>query len=204
MPTGYTAKIYDGTEETLAEFLSHLARGMGAYIMQRDEDASEPPKRREVSNYYHTAVIEAQEKVNALLALTDDQKRAGMARDNADAQQYYDESVERYRQVRERYDNRIAEVKALDWPTDAPGVVGEFFTGYKQFVMEQLIDSREFDSHTPTPPRLYNNPDEWFDDQLQYASRSLQFASERLADELDRVSKQNEIHDAFLEFLKQA
>ena len=47
MPTGYTAIIEDKPGLTLREFALRCARGMGACIMQRDDNMDEPPKAPE-------------------------------------------------------------------------------------------------------------------------------------------------------------
>lgn len=201
MPSGYTAKIYEGKPQTTKEFLTHIARGMGAYIMQRDESMDEPPKARQVPPWYQEWVDESVERIRELTSMSDEGKQAAFENAKAEAQKSYEDSVVQYEAMKARYDDAIAKVEALDWPTDEPGVVGEFFTGYKKFVMEQLNESREFDCHEPKMYFDYQNADEWYQKQLYQEQSSYERRLTSKKEEEDRATKQNAVHNALMAWL---
>lgn len=204
MPTGYTAKTMDGEPETIAEFVTHLCRGLGAYVMQRDESADEPLKPRQVSDYYYNAVTNDQKRLNELLSMTDDEKTASMEKENDDVLEYYAQQVDRYQTVSERYQDRLNQFQTLDWSRlHEDGPVGEFFKGLYDFGYSQLKSSIDFDCHEPTPPTLHDDVDKWYADKVKYAAESLARSAQRLQEEVVHVSEQNLIHKAVTKWVKE-
>ena len=76
MPTGYTSIIEDKPGLTLREFALRCARGMGACIMQRDDDMDEPPKAPEPSDYHLEAGKAAESRLRELRGLSTKAARA--------------------------------------------------------------------------------------------------------------------------------
>lgn len=197
MPTGYTANLHDGKEESLRDFLLHLARGMGAYIHQRDEDGSTPPKRRTVDEYYFNSVKGAQDRLDRLMGMDEFEQR--MAYQKAE-KEYNAENAEasmRDKAVAERYDARIAEVARLEFPRD-DDETEEFFAGLRKFALDQLTESRKFDVHSrpyPAFKELYPTVESWYNQKVESAASSLAYAADSLKKEISRCRKVNNITD---------
>lgn len=203
MATGYTHNTYEGKPETIDEFVTHLARGLGAYVMQRDESMDEPLKPREVSSIYKTMLTQAQAKLDALLSMTDDEKREKMLAVNAENATAYEDSLDRIAVVAERYYNRLHDFEHLDWShLNDEGPVGEFFRGLHKFGMEQLESSIEWDCHEPSAPIMYTDVDEWYAKEVKFASDALNRAAKNYAEEVKRVADQNLIHRAVTKWIE--
>ena len=203
MATGYTHNTYEGKDETIAEFMTHLCRGLGAYVMQRDEPDAAPLREREVSEYYRTSVKDRQAELDRVLAMTQEQKVSAMAKENADAMAYYDERLLHQEKVSERYAARADEFYGLDWSlVDTPGPVGEFFSGLYRFGDQQLTDSIEFDCSAPSKPELHHDVDKWYADKVKHAADALAYAAKSLNEEIARVADQNLIHKAVTRWIE--
>jgi hypothetical protein len=203
MPTGYTANIHDNKPESLTDFLTHLGRGMGAYVMQRDDDPNEPPKARTVSDYRVRWLVEARANLSEVENWTDAQRNKAYDKYVNETQRANADAIKRAKGMSQRYAARLAELNALDWSlAEAPGEVGEFFTGYKRFVYEQMETSIKFDCHEPYLRSIIPDAVTWHEEQIRSAQQSLESAEKGLNDEIERVAKQNHVHKAFTEWLQ--
>ncbi len=139
MPTGYTAPIYEGKEITFAEFAMRAARGMGALITMRDQAAeAEIPEVIEPSTYSRDRLAELEQQLAEYEQYSDTQWA-----ELEEAERLVDE--ERVKRARaesealaERYNAMIAEVEAWSPPTLE-------HVNFKQFMLDQLTESRRFD-----------------------------------------------------------
>lgn len=137
MPTGYTAELYDGKDLTLAEFATICARGMGAFIHQRD-DGKVPLRRPKLDNpYYSKTLDEYRQKLANWNALSEEEKRVMY-------EEYFEETTTfnlseaiRKTQIRSRYEKMLAEINSTVYP--------EKLSGFADFMKSQLKESIDFD-----------------------------------------------------------
>lgn len=184
MPTGYTADVADGKVTDFRTFALRCARAFGATIMQRDDPMSEPPKPREVDDYYTRAVAERKAKIAALDAMTVEEANDAAALAYGEALKRHRESIQRNTDTRNRYNAMLAEAMAWEPPTPE-------HAGLKDFMVEQLTEGRKFDTgYTPEPPTRQSG-EFWLAHEKAEASRSLAYARESLAKEIERAEGAN-------------
>lgn len=116
MPTGHTAKLYDGEDQSFQDFALGCARSFGALITMRDEPADAPiPESFEPDpdSYYARAVKRDTERLAELRSMTLEEARR-------QAQAERDAIIERNRQWqaesdarRKRYQAMLERAKAL-------------------------------------------------------------------------------------------
>ncbi len=185
MPTGYTAGVADGTITELTPFALQLARGMGALVMMRDDRMDAPiPERFEPSAYNADRLAEAKVERDHLYAMTD-------AEADAAAHAEYDEDCaarDRYfadkQAQRERYDAMIAKVQA--W-VGAP-------EGVKEFGLEQLRSSRDWDCGEPTTywkEVVLLTGQEWRRRALEAVAKTIDYHAREDAAERERAEGRN-------------
>jgi len=205
MPSGYTAKIEDGTEESMKTFLTRASRGMGLYIMQRDEDFDAAPRARKESDYYHKAVVEATERVMTLLKMTEEEKVIAFRKAVEEAVISRRDAVNRNNQKAENYAKFINAFYDIKWPVSDDEEVNKFFTGFRKFVDEQLKDSYEWDVNDYEDVvkwhRIPDDMDQWYADEVAAANRHLEYSIQYRDEEVQRVKSQNHIHEQFMKFL---
>ena len=203
MPTGYTAKVYEGTEESIKTFLAHAARGLGAYIHQRDEGSDVDPDVREYNKYSFASVTQAADRLHQLHLLSKSDRVMRYYRAKNESDRVMQEMETNRAELAARFDEFIDALDEVDFPVDDP-VAGEFFKGLKSFAEQQLTDSKRYDaSEYPTKSfdELYPTPEEWYNAELLRAAKSVAYSADHLVDEIERVQKQNAIHARFVEFL---
>jgi hypothetical protein len=189
MPTGFTAKMYDGKEETFEQFVLSCARGMGICIMQRDDGPGLPTKTK-IADYYETNYGSASNKMA-------DWKNNPQKR-KAEYDQYVKETeaANKKSQVNAatlsaRYYARLAEVHAWTAP--------EGLEGMKKFMVNQIEDSIQFDC-TPYTTEVLGF-DEWVEERERDIKWKLDYATRSLAENVERVKTQNEYIDALYKSL---
>ncbi len=187
MPTGYTHAVQTGEITTLNEFAMKCARAMGACIMMRDDPSdAEIPERFEPNTDYHDKAIEEANKVLDALPR--------MAISNAEelAQNEYDEAVvsrNKYiadkKEHQSRYESMVTKVEA--W-TPMGGV-----TGLKDFMLEQLSSSIDFDcgSYKPEMPEKLDGA-AWMEAKRDKAISDLEYHTKQRQDEITRTEGRNQ------------
>lgn len=184
MPTGYTAAVEDGTVTDFRTFALRCARAMGACVMQRDDPMDAPPKLRVESKYYAEAVERDEARVAELSAMTPAEA------DNA-ARAEYDRQLTRNAEydireaaIRGRYNAMLTAV--MEWEPPTPE-----HEGLKDFMRQQLVESRKFDCGPPWPEPVRQTGAAWLAEQKQKAHESLARSIKGLADERERVAGAN-------------
>lgn len=205
MPSGYTAKIYDGTEESIKTFLTGAARGMGLYIMQRDESSDEPLKKREVGEYYYDSVERDKKRLQELMDMNSSGKTLAWIEAEHARKEELRKSIQKNAEMKARYDKFIADFEDIEWPADDEDSQ-QFFANFKKFAGDQLVDSYRWDVHDEEDiakwhSNKFSSPDEWWAHEMEMAARSLGNSQKYLAEEIERCRTQNLIHDRFIEFL---
>lgn len=186
MPTGYTYPIHDGENISFTDFALLCSRAMSAAIMQRDEPLSVPIKGEYVvDSYYYENVGKAQAAVEAAenLGLIDAEIAAAERFEQAVAR--YEESKEKVVALEARYQAMLDQVKDWEPPT-------EEHVGLKDFMIEQLQGSIDFDCNTSylsEPERM--DGDKYKAQELKYAEDHLKYAKESLANAIELTRGRN-------------
>lgn len=185
MPTGYTAKLYEGTEQSFSDFALGCARAFGALIHMRDDSSSAEISLREVGSYYASYVEDLQAELDRLITLTP----ADWEARQDEAIKLSIESNENYAknrgEIKERYEAMLARVEAWDPPS-------EDHAGLKKFMTEQLRESIRFDCGGMewTVPERRPWP-EYATAEFKSVTKRLVSAQESLREEQDRVETAN-------------
>jgi hypothetical protein len=157
---------------------------MGACITMRD-DASDklPPRKFEPQVAYHTEQLgAAQHALAQFESMNDIDRRAAysldVARRSSDDEKYRRENAEqigRYRAMR-------AKVEAWEGAPE----------GLREFMLQQLDGSIEWDDHGDRPG--YEAPpfDKWQADRLVSLHHDIEYSSKSIAEEIERTQARNE------------
>lgn len=149
MPSGYTARLYDG-EQTFEEFIIGCAHAFS--VDMRDMSIGSPIPPPVVDDGYRRRLDEALARRAEIREYDSD--RWTEERDRAHRE--YVESTNRrraqYAQRRARYQAMLERVAAWDPPT-------EDHIGLRDFMREQLTSSLRFDAPEVAAP--VESPDEW-------------------------------------------
>lgn len=177
MPTGYTARLYEGTPTTFAEFVATCAH---AFFYDSATDAGELPQVRDddPGRHHREELTKAQVAQVALDSMTEREIRDAADDEYekrcAEEQESYKDSQAK----RARYEAMLAQVKAWTPPT-------EKHENLKSFMVQQLESSIEHDCHErySVDPKT---PEEWVAAQQKSITWRLEYHTEQLAKELER------------------
>lgn len=147
MPTGYTVAFTE-RDVTFREYALTCARAFGACIMQREESLSEPPKHREVSEYYQESIDHDMREIARFLSLSREQQIAEMDAAAEEDRRYRREARAAALALEVRLRATLGQVSAWQPPTPA-------HEKYKEFMIEQINSTLEFDC----APRDYRDPE---------------------------------------------
>lgn len=183
MPTGYTHKIADGI--TFKEFAMDCARAFGACIDLRDSSEPIPEKFEANTKYHEDAIALASKELNNLLALSDDQIHslafAANEKDYNDKIRYWKNKQE----LKQKYLNMLDEVKAWEPPSSNHHEM-------KKFMMNQIIESIKFDcGKDEQPVKEIVNPKEWKKEMVEHYTWSVNYHTEEMKKEIERVNDRN-------------
>lgn len=197
MPTGYTAKLYEGEEQSFNEFVLECSRAFGAMISLRDDPRAEIPAELEVDSFYFTQVEKAQKELEQLQNASDAELMV-----QAKSERQYDlsrqyENAVRTEAARQGYTDMLAKVQAWTPPTDE-------HVNIKAFMVEQLESSLRSDCRNEPVDleelrSLVNRPVEDSDidiekfraEGLNIAERRLSYAVKNLADQQNSIADKN-------------
>lgn len=186
MPTGYTADVGDGKVTEFPDFALACARAFGALITMRDDHADvEIPEELEPGAWYETNVTDAQVALEEAKAWTPEEATAA-------AQDVYDKDVAQVEESREkraamkvRYEAMLSEAQAWEPPS-------EEHVKMKEFMIEQLQSSIQFDCEGFTTPVLTPLDGPRFQAaQIKDRTEDLERAITRRQEENERVAGRN-------------
>lgn len=182
MPTGYTAAVQSGEVTELRDFALRCARAMGALVMMRDEPMSAPiPERFEPSRYNAERLAEAQAELNAVTAMSREEAAAEADKDyHIECAAFERRKAERAEDAR-RYEEMIAKVEA--WETKAEGI--------REFMLEQLRQSLDFDCRGVGSPPQRKTGNEWHTAKIEELTRSIAYHTKANAEEIARTEARN-------------
>lgn len=188
MPTGYTADLHDGKDITFEQFVMRCARGMGALILMRDDPADAPiPEQFEPSDYHPTKLAEAEQALAAFEAMTDQEQTDLYLAERAENLAARTRAKRERAHMLARYQGMLAEVEA--W--EPPAILASF----KDFMVEQLTGSIDFDCHPGTdvyPQPLPEQIEDWYVEKLRKLRWDVDYHRKQLAEEIERTNGRNE------------
>lgn len=144
MPTGYTAKLYDG-EQSFEDFVLGCARAFGALITLRDSPEAPIPESFEPDNYHRDKLREAFARLQEVNAWTSTEAEA--RRDAA-----YERSHQQWAESKARTDAQVARYRAMLAEVQAwrpPPALANL----QAFMVEQLTGTIDFDGHNSSEPQ---------------------------------------------------
>ena len=188
MPSGHTYKIEKDPDFTFTDFALSCARSMGACIMQRDNDSSEPPQVEIASTYHLDAQHAAEAKLRELETITPDALQA-----------LYNEEVSRIIEAdlksraewafrKRAYAKMRARVKAWVPPS-------KDHENFKAFMLEQIDSSTRFsgyekeeygDEYASKPPV---SPEAYKKQLVKLARENIVYHRDHYAEDVERAEK---------------
>lgn len=138
MPTGYTAALYDGKDQTFPEFAMNCARAFGALVELRDSPEAEIPDEFEPSDYHVKAMAKAEKRLAEAKGWTDATAMQEADADYMGKLKRWQEARDEREGIKERYTAMIAEVEGWEPPTPD-------HRQFKDFMLSQLREALRFD-----------------------------------------------------------
>lgn len=187
MPTGYTAAVQDGTITEFPEFAMSCARAFGALIDMRDSPADAViPEAFDAPTYHAKALREAQQRVAELTSMSEEEKIAAAASDYSEKLTRWRESAAKRAEQKRRYEAMLAKVAAWEPPTPE-------HHGLKQFMLEQLCGSLDFDcGGTPPATPIEQTAEEWHASAVAQAREDVSYHRKHHAEDCARTASRNQ------------
>lgn len=187
MPTGYTSALYDGKEQTFAEFVMQCARAFGACIEMRDDPWDKPiPDEFTSDDTYNIERLEvARKELAEIQAMTPAEIEKRAQEDYEAALTSHRESLERAAAIGLRYTAMLEQVNAWAPPTSDHNAL-------KKFMVEQLTESIKHDcgGYQPEEPRKLK-AQEWLNQRLKCCRSNIAYHLEAIERERQRVEFNN-------------
>lgn len=185
MPTGYTAKLYDGKPQSFEDFALHCARAFGPLIHMRDDDFNAPLRPATETNFYKERLKEAKSELLKLRSLTPQECDAEALHEFDDETGYYNNLVKERKELRIRYQSMLEQVEA--WKPPTPD-----HDGLKKFMIEQLTSSIEGDCDMKyvTVPTLKTG-EQWLSNHVEFAQHDIEYYLKEQKEEEERVNYQS-------------
>ena len=180
MPTGYTAGIIDGEIKTFDQFAKKCMRAFGATIHMRDEPMDKEYEPREPSSYHTDKIQEIKNEIEKIESLSNDeivQLRTDELRSEIKRQS---EAIKKNKKTEKKLRRMLNDVQ--DWNPPS-----ENHTGFKNFMIEQLEKTIEFDCGISWQESALKKAEE------QITSIVGEFERERI---LQKLNKDLEYHQA--------
>lgn len=181
MPTGYTAKLYEGEPQTFPEFLLSCARAFGALIQMRDDPMDAPiPDEFAPSPYYAEQKAKGEARLAELQAMSDNEADTAAQAAYDQAVAAWDEIEAKRKAMKQRYEAMLAEAEA--WTPPTPD-----HQGLKDFMVKQLTESIDFDcsmDYWPRPNRLHGS--EWLEQEIARSERMVEMDRKHYDEEVER------------------
>lgn len=183
MATGYTQGVRDGSVTDFQKFTMQCARAFGALISMRDDPNDAPiPQKFEADSYHVGALRDAKAELVVLEGMTNAEivAAAKAAYDRLITE--WEASEVRRKEEKARYSAMLAQVKTWTPPT-------KDHQGLKDFMVQQLTESIEFDCREswkrPTPTK----PGTWHFEQISRVQRDITYHTEHEAEDRKRADE---------------
>lgn len=182
MPTGYTADLYEGEDQSFEAFALSCARNFGALILMRDEAPDAPIPRFEPSPHHQEEIDKLTERHQKL---SDPDTAARMhATAVEDAAAANRKSARLSRERAQRYGAMLGAARSWDPPSPD-------HAGLKDFMIKQLEESIEHDCRTYAV-EVEPDPVEWARQERVRAEQRISRAKERLTEDIRRTRERND------------
>lgn len=179
MPTGLTAKIYDGKEQSFNEFLLSCAKQFGAFIHMRDDDFNKPITIPRYDPYYEYELEKEKEALENFKKLTDTeiQKIIDSEFENRCLNMIvYDEEMNE-REI--RYDDMISHVTNWNPPS-------QDHIALKNFMLDQLEQSKKFDCILRNTSIKKPTIDEYKKSKIETHTKSIEYYNKTSREKQER------------------
>lgn len=191
MPTGYTAKIYNGEEVNFKSFAMQCARAFGANVMMRDEPMDAEIKEYKVSPYHNEALEQSEKELEDMQDWTEEQILVYNENTHTKEMESYNKRVKEIESLKIRYDGMLQQALAWIPPT-------KDHLQLKEFMIDQLEKSIEFDcSHHISVPTRRN----YYADKIKNLVWYVEYHKDELQKEIDRTNERNRWNRALRESL---
>lgn len=191
MATGYTAILQERHDLPFREFALRCARGMGACIMQRDDDMDQPPTIDEPSTYHAEASETAKARLFDVERWTMEDAWLDLQRELRSTIKADDEYRQKAAKTEQSYQRMLSLVEA--WTPPTPD-----HDGLKKFMTQQIEDSIRHDCDsmdlyaTSIRSLKAQTPAEWKASCLAHAREDLAYHTKHQAEEIERANGRNE------------
>jgi len=184
MPTGYTLDLYDGKDITFEEFVLKCARAFGALIDMRDEPMDAPiPERFEPSDHHLKELEKAKRRLKEIRKWNEEKAEQEAERAYREALKEREEFIKKNKLIRKRYEDMLSKVQKWKPPTIE-------HASLKQFMIQQLLESIEFDCFVPEMPQRLSG-EEYREQQIKKALSDIEYHEKEYAEEVNRVYEKN-------------
>ena len=190
MPSGLTCKIYSGKELTLRDFALRCVKQLGAGYHASQQGDKDLPKDKapvlKVRDYHPEKILKAKKEIAKWEGLRGNLEEAQKLYDEQYAanMKYNAESKEERESLSERYNTVLKKVEAWKIP--------EEYNSLKNLMLEQLKRSIDFDCSPYTPYKEERIPvEEWIELQIKFAKRDLEYHTQELKEEEERIADYN-------------
>jgi len=184
MPTGYTLDLYNGKDITFEEFVLKCARAFGALIDMRDEPMDAPiPERFEPSDHHLKELEKAKRRLKEIRKWNEEKAEQEAERAYREALKEREEFIKKNKLIRKRYEDMLSKVQKWKPPTIE-------HASLKQFMIQQLVESIEFDCFVPEMPQRLSG-EEYREQQIKKALSDIEFHEKEYAKEVNRVHERN-------------
>lgn len=181
-PTGYTAALYEGEDQSFEDFAMQCARAFGALVTMRDEPRDAPiPDEFEPSSYHEEGLAEARRRLEAVRGWTDERVEAEARTVNEVALAHHESMMQERRERRARYEGMLAKVEEWDPPTSD-------HVGLKDFMRSQIEESIVFDCSEREPPETLSGA-EYRARELTQAERDVEYHERHAREDRERAGK---------------
>lgn len=183
MPTGYTAKLHNGEEQTFPEFVMSCARAFGALITMRDDPAdAEIPDEFKPSDYHVRELEKARERLSEVEGWTFDQVSSAAEEDFQKRLRYWRELCTTKAARQARYAAMLRQVGQWTPPT-------EEHVELKKFMLDQLQTSIDFDCNYALKQAVpeHVSPELYRQQRIEKAQRDIAYHEKEQAGEAERA-----------------
>lgn len=140
MPTGYTAKLYDGEDQSAGDFIIGCAHAFGALVTLRDDGIDAPiPEFEPQTSYNDQAITTGLAEIAEAAAWTPEQATAAAEADYQERLASWRDYEAKKQAIGKRYKAMLQEVERWKPPT-------EEHEPLKKFMLDQLAESIRFDA----------------------------------------------------------
>ena len=184
MPTGYTAKLHDGGDQTFKEFAMQCARAFGACITMRDDSFDvEIPEKFEIDSYHMVSYNRTKNQRWRLTKIKPKTIEKRSVEYNTRNYNSYIQSKNDREKLKARYDKMLNKVRSWDPGSD--------FLNLKNFMIEQLESSIQWDcGYIPEKPKPLT-PKQWYEQRYDMLTQHMAYHLKEYKNEVIKVNERN-------------